>query len=250
MARLRFKKRRITKGRRVVKRKRSKASTKIGSIGNQNRMALKPGVQRTLNPFPPTMFAKMVYGVNIVVDATAVTGLSVSWIHRLNSLFDPDQTSTGHQPYQFDQLSSMYRRYQVYGASFRITATDPTRGMVVGICVRPSTDSSSSMTSRTVDYIYERRLTNVRAINDSGSQKTSWKGYVKMQQVFGVTKSQFNSGTTGQYDAAYNANPTDIVALECWAIDPNGTGLTASIRFVGSITYYAKLWEFLGPSQS
>ena len=35
---------------------------------------------------------------------------------RMNSLFDPDQTGTGHQPYYFDQFAALYNRYTVLGS--------------------------------------------------------------------------------------------------------------------------------------
>ena len=34
----------------------------------------------------------------------------------MNSLFDPDQTGTGHQPYYFDQFAALYNRYTVLGS--------------------------------------------------------------------------------------------------------------------------------------
>ena len=41
----------------------------------------------------------------------------------MNSLFDPDFTGTGHQPYYFDQFATIYQRYTVIGSKLTATFT-------------------------------------------------------------------------------------------------------------------------------
>lgn len=38
----------------------------------------------------------------------------------MNSLYDPDFTGTGGQPFYFDQLSAVYNRYRVLRAEFSV----------------------------------------------------------------------------------------------------------------------------------
>lgn len=51
--------------------------------------------------------------------STAATGSLAQYQFRANSLFDPDLTGTGHQPYGFDQWKTYYATYMV--TSSRIT---------------------------------------------------------------------------------------------------------------------------------
>lgn len=41
-----------------------------------------------------------------------------------NSLYDPDITGAGHQPYGFDQLANMYNRYRVSASRVMVVATN------------------------------------------------------------------------------------------------------------------------------
>ncbi|AYP28731.1 MAG: putative capsid protein [Circoviridae sp.] len=45
----------------------------------------------------------------------------------MNSLFDPNRTGTGHQPYGFDQLAAFYGRYYVTGAKMICTFSCQTK---------------------------------------------------------------------------------------------------------------------------
>jgi hypothetical protein len=47
---------------------------------------------------------------------------------RLNSAFDPDYTSTGHQPMGFDQWSSYYNHYVVESCSYQISINTAPNG--------------------------------------------------------------------------------------------------------------------------
>jgi hypothetical protein len=50
-------------------------------------------------------------------------GATVTQVFRLNSLFDPDYTGTGHQPRFFDQWCSFYTNYVVCGCHYEVTFT-------------------------------------------------------------------------------------------------------------------------------
>jgi len=65
-------------------------------------------------------------------------------VFRANSLFDPDFTGTGAQPYNFDDWSTFYNRYRVHACGIRVTAASnvaPTQNWGVVVC--PSNASTS-----------------------------------------------------------------------------------------------------------
>lgn len=48
-------------------------------------------------------------------------GSIASQIFRGNSLYDPDYTGVGTQPYYFDQLAGLYKKYIVYASKIQVT---------------------------------------------------------------------------------------------------------------------------------
>jgi len=73
---------------------------------------------------------------------TSNSGAAAKQVMRMNSLFDPDFTGTGHQPYYFDQLSALYKRYVVRGCKLvaefsmipsAITTTNPSGPGLIGV---------------------------------------------------------------------------------------------------------------------
>ena len=80
-------------------------------------------VSRT-SPFPDNYFTKMKYCQNM--DLVTTSGLAYRFF-RTNGLFDPDVAphiagDGQHQPFGFDQLAVLYRRYRVYGMKYVATA--------------------------------------------------------------------------------------------------------------------------------
>lgn len=76
------------------------------------------GLSRSDMGFPDRLATKLVYAD--VVELAMTSGGASTWSFRLNSLFDPDYTGTGHQPMWHDQFSAVYRNYRVKGS--KITA--------------------------------------------------------------------------------------------------------------------------------
>ncbi len=67
---------------------------------------------------PQMLKTKMRYAAVVALTNGGITGVfGTEYVFRLNSLFDPDLTSTGHQPYGFDQLSLFYGSYRVHGCT-------------------------------------------------------------------------------------------------------------------------------------
>lgn len=70
-------------------------------------------------PIGKSYSTKLVYVDNFSVDPSSI--LPSFHVMRANSLFDPNESATGHQPLGFDELSQLYEKYCVTGS--KITAT-------------------------------------------------------------------------------------------------------------------------------
>lgn len=67
---------------------------------------------------PEKIFIKYRY-----CDYLSFSGTNDAYVYRCNSLYDPDYTGGGHQPRNFDQMSSIYAKYSVNAFKFKIIAT-------------------------------------------------------------------------------------------------------------------------------
>jgi hypothetical protein len=81
------------------------------------RAAMK--LYRGLNPFPNTKMVRHKY-CDVVTLAGQNAGVSQYYQFRANCVYDPDFTSTGHQPMFHDQISSQYEYYTVLSSKIRV----------------------------------------------------------------------------------------------------------------------------------
>lgn len=168
--------------------------------------------------------------------------------YRLNSLFDPDFSGTGHQPFGYDQLSAWYGKYLVTRARVEITVTDPTGdGLAFGVAVRPSS-TTASLASSSIDVAGERQGVMIKCINDSGEQVKTFKFDLPIHEVFGVTQQEYHGGLA-DYGAATSANPNLVCYLSIACINlSNATNY--SLQALVRITYDCEFYERITPGQS
>jgi len=70
--------------------------------------------------FPARKMVRLFYNENVQITSGTV-GIAGIYVFSANGLYDPNITSTGHQPMGFDQMMLFYNHYTVRNA--RITAT-------------------------------------------------------------------------------------------------------------------------------
>lgn len=72
---------------------------------------------RGIGPLPSRYITRHKYSTTFTLNALN----GYQHFFNLNSLFDPDRTAIGHQPYGFDQLTPLYNRYRVISTSFVVS---------------------------------------------------------------------------------------------------------------------------------
>lgn len=114
--------------------------------------------QLSLGPLgiPDSWRATLTYSDIIHITPGASIG---QYTFRGNSVFDPDYTSTGHQPYYRDQLQAPYSRYRVYGSSIRLSAVNEQVASALQVTVIPSSEITA-FTSSTypIEYPHARPM--------------------------------------------------------------------------------------------
>lgn len=174
--------------RRIVRRKGRKARTTLF-----NRSSLKPFASRYIT--------KMKYAGAYTLDALN----NYSQTMNLNSVWDPDRTGVGHQPYGFDQLAALYNRYRVIACSYVVSCYaggSPIRYSVLPCNAIPPINNVSEMCENPRSRFM---------LQYPGGNTTMIKGKTYLPALVGRTKAQYMADD--RYQAEKNASPQELALL-------------------------------------
>lgn len=200
------------------------------------------------DPFRPRMNVKLTYTQVFTLISSTGGVFGSQQVFALNSLYDPDITGGGHQPYGYDSMSTLYERYKVNGVLVDITAVDPDNASAtIGVMlITPS--STDSLAGLAIQTVKEKPMCVTRTVVDSGSQKTRLKTYIPMHTAFGWTRDQFH-GDMENTTAPINNNPGSIPKLNLAVANNRGNSGYSLVCEV-KLTYFATFYERKVLSQS
>lgn len=195
------------------------------------------GLSLPLNaPVSRILKTKLVYFERASLDP-GLGGIAADYVWRLNSLYDPNLTGTGHQPAGFDQLMALYKYYAVVAAHAHVTfqSADPDNESLVMCHVNTL---STALTD--CQAAIENGRTNFQVIGKEGSsrditemilsvsipQETSSRDVLDNQELWGTQST----------------DPTNIVYLHTTA-QPNSSNNASVIGLYVAITYTAYFFE-------
>lgn len=196
------------------------------------------------SPIATKMITKMRYQTSTSLDAGNV-GTADAHVFTCNGLFDPDITSSGHQPRGFDQLMALYDHYVVLGAKITVIFAQQTdavdAGNIVGITLKDSSVTSPYTNDYLEDGYNKYSCTNARDGN----------GLVRL--TYNVNPAKFLSRSKPlsdpQLKGSIAGNPDEQVFFHVFAggMDAANGGL-CNINVV--IDYIVALIEPKNPTQS
>lgn len=178
--------------------------------------------------FPDKLKTKLLYCD--VITMSSALGAVADWVYRMNSLYDPDYTSTGHQPQWYDQLSAVYDHYRVLGSKItaRIvpTKTVDTEANDSGPFIVGVTGSQSAVLSASS---YPTLLEDGSSNNDIIVDKQGSKNCATVS----TTYTPFRDLGTDPYDDTVSAGTTGSPSKQFYAhIWCKDMDTTASTRVV------------------
>lgn len=185
------------------------------------RMSWSSGLN---DPFPAKQNAILRYSANISLDATSV--VNVGHVFRSNSIFDPDYTAVGHQPYGHDQYAAIYKNYRVTKAVVTATSTSAGSNNILGITLRASPT-----------IITDRE--NVREMK--ATRWTSLAGDPASRRIQ-LTSNLSDSLDPSAQAAVFGTNPDDQNYFHVWCAG-NGSAEPAALAVAVDIVYYVEMWE-------
>lgn len=179
--------------------------------------------------------------------STGTALLGTQQAYRLNSVYDPDYTGAGHQPYGFDQLSGLYNKYRVDRVKFEIIYTTPggTHDMLCVATVSPGT--TSSLTGATLYAGQERPGGIWGLLSPNGERRCVLKGAYDLNVVCGVPKQKYVSDD--EYSSSISSNPTQLALLTHAVGCADGTAAISAVAVV-VITYDVVFFDRITQSSS
>lgn len=87
---------------------------------------------------------------------TSTTGALGSQTFRCNGMFDPDHTSTGHQPLYFDQLAALYNHFTVLNSKITVKLTAGTANSAVPMQVAMYVNDDTTVTPSGIEIQAEQ----------------------------------------------------------------------------------------------
>ncbi len=166
----------------------------------------------------PHLYIELKYAQTFSNSVAAAAG-SIQTMN-LNSLFDPDRTGSGHQPYGFDQISALYNRYRVLNTRYKVmfASVGAVYHAVVttvnGLLVSAISDQATFQTATETPHA----VTNIMS-----TQGKSWvvNKKISLNLLNGVTQTEYLADD--RFEAAVGANPTEIMTLVIGTFNPTGS---------------------------
>lgn len=176
-------------------------------------------VNRAITPVPQRFLTQHKYSTTFTIGS-----LQSVYRFNLNSLFDPDQTGSGHQPYGFDQMAALFNRYRVYGCSYSVQGYQFNNPIRIG-CVASNDAASPSNLATLIELPRSKS-----AIQVNGGAPVKLTGYVNLPSLTGRTKAQYMADD--RYQAQNNTNPQEALILNVMAQSLSDTALESCTMLV------------------
>lgn len=193
---------------------------------------------RRVTATAPRQFVKLIYSYTAQELSLAASTITRQ-IFRINGMYDPDLSGSGHQPYYYDQWSAMYQNYKVFAAKVEVRmamSSGYTKPVYFCLWANPSSD----ITITNPDQMVETFGSKLTMVTTDQSSKTV-KRYYQINRIFGISKRQYAydpnyMGRLGNVGTGSDPTYTACVALMVYS------NQASFVNFDTKITYYAMVY--------
>lgn len=134
---------------------------------------------------------------------------------RLNNLYDPDYTGSGHQPYGFDQIYPLYQKYQVNKCKATlIWMTSGGTAELIGAYKCQVNSNAGNLTGITCDYATEQPQTSTVIISGEGNNRVVEQNFtISIPKLFGIKKTEYKDDAyiSQNYSGSEPVNPAWLI---------------------------------------
>lgn len=195
----------------------------------------------SLNVIPKSLVKRFRYVEDISIDPIGA-GIMQSYVFRANSMYDPNYTSVGHQPYGYDQyLPTLYNHATVLGSKISCvfslgnpSVVNAQNNIICGISLldNPTVQTNPSLVREQGGYCTWTMITNQMAPR----RKTLKYSAKKFHGVKDVKDNQ-------QLSHPYNNNPEEGAFFHIWACPPASNVDAQNVLVQVVIEYIALMQE-------
>jgi len=178
-------------------------------------------VNRSLQPIPQRYICRMKYSETITTDIT--TGM---YYFNLNSVYDPNRSGGGHQPYGHDTLATLYNRYRVISCNWRINLAFASTASSAIIQAQPANEQLMPSTGSEM----RENPRSKYICQNPGSASRVLQGRTYLPSLVGRTKSQYMGDD--RYQAQVGTNPQELAILNVMATGSGDTGAQVALQVV------------------
>lgn len=168
------------------------------------------------------------------------SGLGAPAFHlfNLNSIFDPDQTGTGHQPLGHDEWANFYKRYQVIGAKITAKFNWQGSGLVgqphmCGIILDHDTTNYTS-----TDELVERAHGKVCRLLSNSRDSATCYAYYSSKNFFAGNKQAVDT-----QNVLFGYSPSYAVYGKVWAGPIDSVASVEDVQCSVNIDYLVRFTE-------
>lgn len=169
------------------------------------------------------------------------TGFAVpaSYQFKVNDIFDPNYTGSGHQPLFHDQFALLYNKVRVTGCKYRFTFTNQEKKHVeISILLRPNISTIGNFeTVRETPY----NVFKVTLGEEGSGQAVKYaRGFASVQKIRGITKYALRG--ENDYASLIGASPAITPMIQLYISNQNtGEACTANVR--ADLEYYCEFFD-------
>lgn len=177
----------------------------------------------------PHRYVTLKYAENLQLNLAATTGSQYSF--NLNSIFDPDRTGVGHQPYGFDQLAALYNRYRVLKANWRVVFSPANTSYQALVLPLNGTLVASITTSGTWNTAAESPRAKTWIQGASGQSKEIVGG-ISLNDLNGCLWVEYLGDD--RFEAQVTNSPIELMTLNIGLYNPGASAII--------INYNVEIW--------
>ncbi len=183
-----------------------------------------------IEPWTPLFPARTVRRLRYADSGTlsSASGVVAGYVLRANDCFDPDFTSTGHQPMGFDQMMVFYNHFHVLRSRLVCTFKNTTASAPT-ICLRQDADSSILTDPDRIQEYGGCVLENLEIKGSYGANKTL-ELEVDMSKIFGLNRQAIAASNNLQ--GTVGSSPSEINWFHILMWDTTATTGSCTVDFI------------------
>jgi len=197
---------------------------------------------QTVPLFPVRKYVKGQLYYEPYVTRTASLGSMAIYNIAANDLYDPNRTSTGHQPIGFDQMMLMYEQFCVIRSHIKVTfintGTDAARCSII---LSPDTSAPPSVTAAMENGLLTSTIINGSGDNAGSNRMKTLHLTCDIPKYFGksyqaILADPLQSGNI-------SASPGEQVYFQVVVWDPFSSSTDAEVAMDITVSYDTMYWE-------